>query len=309
DTIASRAVFAHLLIGNEFLDVQPGGTTGLFLEMVRLLTFETLEMTHTCCVLKNTSRERLLAHYKPAQHLLQNENDPFDSSMKWSSLQLIMNRDLEETARIRCDQLEQDKAGQLHSLMEEFTPVVHAVYSSRGTFVPFLWGYWRQRISELFAVDKDMLGEMKQSLNNVETRCGSQTPEDWEEWRDLEWKLDERMTNWMRRGHKLLNWSSLLLKMIFGSHMRPVMSFAAEEHISAAPSQEQSPVYQIFKAAQFHTLTETSFSYLFVLVNDGGFDRPKFSILGVETSNNGTEASPPKIPTAFPRRWARSQSQ
>ncbi|KAF4985454.1 hypothetical protein FDECE_16549 [Fusarium decemcellulare] len=249
-TTASRAVFAHLFIGNEFLDVQPGGTTDLFLEMVRLLTFETLEMTHTCCVLKNTNRGRLLAHCKPAQHLLQNENGLFDSDMTLFSLHLIMNRDPEETARIRSGQQEQEKAGQLHSLMEEFTPVVHAVYSSRGTFVPFLWGYWRRRISELFAVDKDMVGEMKQSLNNVETHvlpdrvriflghnfnlltgCGSQTPEDWEEWRDLEWKLDERP-----QAFKLAK--SATENDLWVPHAA-CHGFAVEEHISAAPRQEQ----------------------------------------------------------------------
>ncbi|KAJ3519405.1 hypothetical protein NM208_g14138 [Fusarium decemcellulare] len=256
-TTASRAVFAHLFIGNEFLDVQSGGTTDLFLEMVRLLTFETLEMTHTCCVLKSTSRERLLAHYKPAQHLLQNENDPFDSSMKWLSLHLIMNRDIEETARIRCNQLEQGKAGQLHSLMEEFTPVVHAVYSSRGTFVPFLWGYWRRRISKLFAGDKDIMGEMKQSLKNVETHvlpdrvriflghnlnlltgCGSQTPEDWKEWRDLEWKLDERP-----QPFKLTK--SATENDLWVPHAA-CHGFAVEEHISAAPTRSRLTTFTQF---------------------------------------------------------------
>ncbi|KAF4453929.1 hypothetical protein F53441_3454 [Fusarium austroafricanum] len=198
----SRAAFAYLFNGNGDLDINHGGTVDLFLEVLRLLTFETLEMAHTCCFVKPMDPEMLFAGCKLAQRPSQSGNASSDSNMEYPNLQLILNRDPEEVARVRSDQREQQKARELEALMEESSRLVHGLNPYCGEFVPFLWGYWRKRISKLFGVNHDIIDKMENLLVNVETYAlperarlflgekfdlladsDAESPGDWDEWR------------------------------------------------------------------------------------------------------------------------------
>ena len=49
----------------------------------------------------------------------------------------------------------------------EFEREISSLFPSAEAFEHFLWGFWWQRISEVFAVDQDYLGELQHSLTNV----------------------------------------------------------------------------------------------------------------------------------------------
>ncbi|KAK4153832.1 hypothetical protein C8A00DRAFT_14994, partial [Chaetomidium leptoderma] len=118
------------------------------LELVRLVTFEILDMTHTCCYLERGNWSR--------------SHDPH----------VIAVCDAEVAEEIRSDNLEQQNGHQLDQLMHEFEPQILALdFSDPKALELFIWGPWRRRISNLFAVDGRLVAEMEQVVDKVTVEC------------------------------------------------------------------------------------------------------------------------------------------
>lgn len=96
------------------------------LEVLRLLTFESLDMTHTCC----------------SAHPLQ--LDVIEHA--------IFNHPDSEGTRLRteADRVEADKARQLEELMTEFTEQLGRTTGSPRDLEDFIFGPWRARVAGLF---------------------------------------------------------------------------------------------------------------------------------------------------------------
>ncbi|KAJ3544960.1 hypothetical protein NM208_g2762 [Fusarium decemcellulare] len=124
----------------------------LVVQLVRFLTFEALEMTHTCCYLTELSREKFP------------DPPPFSEPVA-----LILSYDAEKARRIRSDEREQDNARLLEDLMQDFIQEMEALDPSPRAFEIFIWGYWRRRISALYTVDRVVVDEMRQSAGSVKT--------------------------------------------------------------------------------------------------------------------------------------------
>lgn len=128
------------------------------LQLIRFLTFEALEMTHTCCALKrvNVEQERL---WMPSEVQ--------SWSREWPAV--IASCDSEMVQTTRSDKREQENAHQLDTLMEEFTAQLRRLKPSSKALESFVWGYWRRRISELFTVDIEFLDETERVVKDVRT--------------------------------------------------------------------------------------------------------------------------------------------
>ncbi|RSL99636.1 hypothetical protein CDV31_012101 [Fusarium ambrosium] len=113
------------------------------LELVRLLTFEALEMTHTCCML---------------EELAEIHND----------FRVILNCNPNTVRDIRQSEGEQRNAVQLDTLMKDFTNVMQQDYQAK-TLLDFIFSYWKTRIKGLYAVREDEVQKMQQHVNNVRT--------------------------------------------------------------------------------------------------------------------------------------------
>ncbi|KAF1848135.1 uncharacterized protein K460DRAFT_68278 [Cucurbitaria berberidis CBS 394.84] len=134
--------------------------SNLSLQIIRLLTFEALDMTHTCCALEelNLEQKRLcIASDRPANLSIGNPT------------YVIANRDPEWIRKIRSDRREQQDARQLEVLMEDFAEQMKSLDTSPKALEIFIWGYWRRRMSELFVVHPGILNETERVLGNVET--------------------------------------------------------------------------------------------------------------------------------------------
>ncbi|KAJ4371129.1 hypothetical protein N0V83_004345 [Neocucurbitaria cava] len=127
-------------------------------ELIRLLTFEALEMRHTCCALKHVNLE---------EKRLRMPSDVV--SQWWGWPKVIANRDPEMVQKIKSDQREQENAQQLDTLMEEFTTHLKRLEPSPKALESFVWGYWRRRISKLFTVDIELLDETERVVEDVRT--------------------------------------------------------------------------------------------------------------------------------------------
>ncbi|KAF5252645.1 hypothetical protein FANTH_2540 [Fusarium anthophilum] len=119
------------------------GITDWCIEVIRFLTFEALEMTHTCCEFAVIKR-------------------PDISSKKFNAL---MNCKPQRWQRIRSDKREQENAVLLETLMDEFIAYMVGMESSPRSLEVFVNGYWRQRISEIYAVDGDEIKNIKNCLS------------------------------------------------------------------------------------------------------------------------------------------------
>ncbi|KAJ4321204.1 hypothetical protein N0V84_005451 [Fusarium piperis] len=113
------------------------------LELVRFLTFEALEMTHTCCMLE----------------ALEGSREVF---------KITRNCDPTIVRDIRQSEVEKRNAELLDTLMEEFTNVMQKNYHA-SPLLDFLFGYWKERIEYFYAVREDEVQEMQQHVNNVRT--------------------------------------------------------------------------------------------------------------------------------------------
>ncbi|KAI1389310.1 uncharacterized protein F4822DRAFT_442677 [Hypoxylon trugodes] len=113
-------------------------------EFIRLLTFEALEMTHTCCaslpLYKGYGRRGIFEYPNP-----------------------------EEARQIREDPSEKDKAQQLEKLIVEFTEHLERGTGSPQEFEKFIFGPWRTRIVDLYVVNMDEIEKMGSILDNIQT--------------------------------------------------------------------------------------------------------------------------------------------
>jgi hypothetical protein len=119
-------------------NLEPGPATS----MLRLFTFEALEMTHTCCNL--------------------------DVHPTWELA--IQHRNRESFQQIRLDEEELQNAKLLDELMQELVQELREAVSHLGDFKEFIKGRWRRRMSELFVVDSEVVLNMRKTLSNVQTR-------------------------------------------------------------------------------------------------------------------------------------------
>lgn len=129
------------------------------LGFVRLLTFEALEMTHTCCILRRVdlAEKRLF----PIRTL---EGDPLNRTPS-----VVVNCDPARIEEIRRDASEQQKAQQLDKLMEEFADEIRSLSPSPDALEIFIWGHWRRRKSELFVVNEEDVSDMESVIGAVDT--------------------------------------------------------------------------------------------------------------------------------------------
>ncbi|KAK4032449.1 hypothetical protein C8A01DRAFT_20473 [Parachaetomium inaequale] len=139
------------------------------LELVRLLTFEILDMTHTCCYLEQLESLRDGQASTPAQRKALSTEDYWD---RFDNHHVIANCCSQLAAEIRSDSLEQQNAQQLDALMQDFEPQILSLdFSDPKALEGFIWGPWRRHISDLFAVDSRVVAEMEQVVENVSVTC------------------------------------------------------------------------------------------------------------------------------------------
>ncbi|KAF5692999.1 hypothetical protein FDENT_2437 [Fusarium denticulatum] len=116
-------------------------------EVIRLLTFEALEMTHTCCEFTVVDRPDV-------------SSEEFD---------VLMNCKPERWQKIRSDKREQENATLLETLMDEFIGYMLSMESCPRSLEIFVHGYWRQRISEVYAVDLNEIKDIRECLIGTKT--------------------------------------------------------------------------------------------------------------------------------------------
>ncbi|KAI9159060.1 hypothetical protein HJFPF1_07067 [Paramyrothecium foliicola] len=132
--------------------------TSSALEIVRFLTFEALEMRHTCCSV----------HEKTGFLKRRDLKLPYWAVPGVVKSALIISCDPEVFRSVRSDSDELEKVQLLNSLMKEFSQNLGKL-DECDALEQFLWGYWRRRISELYFITPESLQEMEQLLNNVKT--------------------------------------------------------------------------------------------------------------------------------------------
>ncbi|KAI1457538.1 hypothetical protein F4805DRAFT_428169 [Annulohypoxylon moriforme] len=138
------------------MDTDEVSASALQLEFLRFLTFETLGMEHTCCALSEVSvLDGKCVEIK------------YEMVPTWGMNRVVLvNRNPEMVRKVRADDSERRL---LESLMDEFTQELEKMGLSPKVLERFLWGYWRRRMSELYAVDPKILDEMGQFVDNVQT--------------------------------------------------------------------------------------------------------------------------------------------
>ncbi|RMJ16262.1 hypothetical protein CDV36_004084 [Fusarium kuroshium] len=113
------------------------------LGLVRFLTFEALEMTHTCCMLENLKKN-------------------------CNFIAVILNCNPNTARDIRQSEEERRNAALLNNLMNEFSNVMQQDYHAKS-LLDFIFGYWITRIEDLYAVQEDEVQKMQQHISNVRT--------------------------------------------------------------------------------------------------------------------------------------------
>ncbi|WAO94620.1 Hypothetical protein NCS54_01221200 [Fusarium falciforme] len=131
-------------------------TSTVMTQFVRFLTFEALEMTHTCCHFQILDQDTL-------EFVTFDECDPSFKQL------VILDHDAKVIQKTRADRVEQKNAGLLDSLMEEFSVQLNVAEPTVENFVNFLKGDWRSRIERLFTVNEDIVNGMRESLSDVKT--------------------------------------------------------------------------------------------------------------------------------------------
>ncbi|EWG51003.1 hypothetical protein FVEG_10118 [Fusarium verticillioides 7600] len=116
-------------------------------EVIRFLTFEALEMTHTCCEFTVIDRP----------------------DISREEFHVLMNCAPERWQKIRSDQREQENAALLEILMEEFIAYMIQMQPNPRSLEIFVNGYWRRRMSEIYAVDLNEVKVMKNCLVGTKT--------------------------------------------------------------------------------------------------------------------------------------------
>ena len=141
----------------------PNFILSMALEVVRLVTFEALDMTHTRCRLEKV--ENLPGAQQPPLGSPRATTGPPRYRLV---PRVIVNCPPKLADEIRADGLEQQNARLLDELMQEFEPQIRTLDVSDPTSLGrFLRGPWRRRISPLFAIDESLVSEMGELLHDV----------------------------------------------------------------------------------------------------------------------------------------------
>lgn len=113
-------------------------------ETLHFLTFEALEMTHTCCVFERVE-----------------DHDPYQmaGSTVYSA---IFSCDPEIVLETRSCSQEQATASILKELMTEFTEQFQLITPGPTALITFIYTYWRRRISELYRPDYQVAEDLRQ---------------------------------------------------------------------------------------------------------------------------------------------------
>ncbi|KAJ4312054.1 hypothetical protein N0V84_010126 [Fusarium piperis] len=130
--------------------------------IVQFLTFEALEMTHTCCHFEVLDRNTL-------ECVTSDDGRPAYMEVNKFNALVIVDCDTVAVQETRADEVEQRNAVLLDSLVEEFGRQLRRTEATRRTLEDFLHGFWRRRIEGLFAVDEDIVNGMKERLDDVKT--------------------------------------------------------------------------------------------------------------------------------------------
>ncbi|WXC67543.1 hypothetical protein SNK03_013348 [Fusarium graminearum] len=113
---------------------------------LRLLTFEALDMTHTCCFFDEI--------YKHDPCNLVPRDIQYDRA--------IFCRDPHSIMEIRSRSEENRSAALLNDLMAEFIPQLQLFSPSHFAFEGFIDTYWRRRISQLYSADTMVVDDLRQ---------------------------------------------------------------------------------------------------------------------------------------------------
>jgi len=113
-------------------------------ETLRLLTFEALEMSHTCCAFERVD-----------------QHDPYQMAGSTVS-SAIFSCDPTIVSETRCCSQEQATASLLEELMTEFTGQLQLITPGPTALITFISTYWRRRISELYKHDYQVAEDLRQ---------------------------------------------------------------------------------------------------------------------------------------------------
>lgn len=153
----------HFVVGALFSSECEDQGSSIMAHIVRFLTFEALEMTHTCCHCGVLDRCTLQSCTSDNGH------PAYDYDWRCNT-PVILDCDTVVVQETRADVVQQRNAVLLDSLMEEFSRQLGGADATRGALNHFLNGFWRRRMATVFAVDEDILDEMKECLGEVKTR-------------------------------------------------------------------------------------------------------------------------------------------
>lgn len=158
----ARELLHHVLFHHSITSEgsQHNELSSLTVELVRFLTFEILDMTHTCCSARAVdATDRRLYSTPPGQ------------KSNWGAAIVIANCSPEIVEQIRSDDLERKNADQLDDLMSDFTNQLRTLdCSSPLALQSLIWGYWRCLMFEFFAVDSAIVNDMERITGPVQTR-------------------------------------------------------------------------------------------------------------------------------------------
>jgi hypothetical protein len=126
------------------------------LELIRLLTFEALEMRHTCCM------------YKELDNTDNELEQGFSLRHSERRSKCILNCNPATAKAIRDDACEKESARLLDTLMADFEICLKQEYHGK-TVSEFISGYWQHRIQKLYAVREEEIEKMEQTLGKVQT--------------------------------------------------------------------------------------------------------------------------------------------
>jgi hypothetical protein len=125
------------------------------LEFIRLLTFEALEMRHTCCMYRELDNPDI--ELEQGFPLRDNEHRS----------KFILNCNPTTAKGIRDDAYEQTNARLLDTLMAEFEIRLKDYHGK--TVSDFISGYWQHRVQKLYTVREEEIEKMEKILGKVQT--------------------------------------------------------------------------------------------------------------------------------------------
>jgi hypothetical protein len=151
-----RHVLLHHQIDTVELDAD--ACSNLSIQLVRLLTFELLGMTHTCCGIEQVDMdEKRLFITDPSR-------DPLKSSFEAANGPLVLTKcDPVKAQKVRSDHQEQQNAHQLDKLMDGFIQELKTSDSSPKALEFFLWNHWRRQLSKVLLMNAEITEENEQA--------------------------------------------------------------------------------------------------------------------------------------------------